>query len=143
MATMEIEGTRVFNRHGRTIRRSKNLVGLRKHYRENPEHVVVKVRESEAYYHVSVFWPRAGHEAKTLWGDWRVLLDWLLARNSWSIERVTFDAPLYDRIEKTEPERFARFRKSGNLLTRHEYITAREAQRRSDAQWEAAKAARA
>lgn len=29
----------------------------------------------------------------TYWGDWRVLLDWLLARRSWNVDRVHFARP--------------------------------------------------
>jgi hypothetical protein len=111
--------TTVYNMHGKVLHTSRNLRGLLEHYRRNPSDVVVKVADRDgASYCVTVFWPN-GDEANSVWADWRVLLDWLKARRSWSINRVTFDAPLYDRIE---PEgRFDVFRKSGINITRHAY----------------------
>jgi len=50
------------------------------------------------------------------------LLDWLAARKSWSINRVTFDAPLYDSIMVENPDAFEAFRKKTcAYLTRHAY----------------------
>lgn len=114
---------RIYDGHGITIRRSKNLLGLLRQYRYNPCDMVVKVkaapRDGRPYnYDVSFFWPN-GDVAETQWADWRVLLVWLKARRSWSIARVTFDAPLYDQHEKEE--RFAQFRKACAPLTRHAY----------------------
>ena len=114
--------TAVYNSLGRTIRRSKNLAGILAHYRAKPEDIVVKVAElksNPSYYEVTFFWP-SGDQGKTIWADWRVLLDWLEARRSWSIARVTFDAPLYD-CYSTDP-RFAAFRKKCAPLTRHAYL---------------------
>jgi hypothetical protein len=73
-------------------------------------------------YEVTLYWPHSGDHAVTYWQDWRVLLDWLKARRSWSIERVTFDAPLYDAIfASTCADRLQDFRKMGVPLTRHAY----------------------
>ena len=116
-----MSGVYVYDRLGRTIRRSKNLRGVIEYYRANPEDIVVKVKEWPDYndYDVTFYWPHSGATAKSRWGDWRILLDWLKARRSWSIDRVTFDTPLYDKHEGNA--RFASFRKSGILLTRHAY----------------------
>lgn len=112
---------RIYNVAGTTIRQSKNLRGVLAHYSANPADLVVKVIEigrTGGYYKVIFYWPN-GDEAITQWGDWRVLLDWLKARRSWSIARVTFDAPLYDKHETDE--RFTSFRKACAPLTRHTY----------------------
>lgn len=116
---------RVYNMHGQTVRTSQNLRGLLTHYRAKPHDVVVKVlglanTGSDGLYPVTFYWPDGDH-AVTHWADWRVLLRWLDARRSWSVARVTFDAPLYDAIEAKEPERFAAFRRRGHTLTRHAY----------------------
>ena len=113
--------TYIYDRLGKTIRRSRNLRGILDHYRAKPEDLVIKVVEHPDYndYDVTFYWPHSGDTAKARWSDWRVLLDWLSARRSWSIDRVTFDAPLYDRAE---PEGlFPAFRKTGVQLTRHAY----------------------
>jgi hypothetical protein len=116
-ATMK---TVVSNRLGQTIRRSRNLRGLLLHYKAKPEDLVIKVTEAEGgHYDVTFYWPHSGDQARTQWADWRVLLDWLLSRRSWSIDRVTFDAPLYDRVK--HEGQFDAFRKSGIYLTRHAY----------------------
>lgn len=115
----------VYDRHGATIRRSINLRGLLTHYRAYPDDLVVKVIEnpiSAGDYNVTFFFAR-GETCLTHWADWRVLLDWIRARRSWSVNRVTFDAPLYDRIDAIERDRFTAFRKSGILLTRHTYAS--------------------
>lgn len=114
--------TYVYDRHGKTIRRSRNLRGIIEHYRANPDDMVVKVVEYPDYgdYDVTFYWPNLGHSAKSRWSDWRVLLDWLKARRSWSIDRVTFDAPLYDAQCDGTPE-IAAMRKFGVPVTRHPY----------------------
>jgi hypothetical protein len=114
----------VYDRQGRTVRRSKNLRGVLTHYRAKPQDIVVKVCDAKLTdgYTVTFYWQDGDHCATTF-ADWRVLLTWLAARRAWSIQRVTFDAPLYDKIEASEPNRFAAFRKTGNLLTRHAYKT--------------------
>jgi hypothetical protein len=112
---------RVYDMHGRTVRQSKNLAGILTHYRSNPADIVVKVVEAEddpSFYEVTFFWPNGDHGV-TRWSDWRVLLDWLKARRSWSIARVTFDARIYDCFS-ADP-RFATFRRDCAPLTRHEY----------------------
>jgi|SRR6185437_8022423 hypothetical protein len=111
---------RIYNMHGATVRSSKNLLGVLTHYRYNPCDIVVKVKEAprdgRPYdYDVTFFWPN-GDKADTQWADWRVLLNWLQARRSWSIARVTFDAPLFDKHENDE--RFTIFRKTCAPLTR-------------------------
>ena len=114
--------TRVYDRHGKTIRKSANLRGVLAHYSAKPDDIVVKVVETGrtgGYYKVTFFWPHSGDEAITQWADWRVLLDWLRARRSWSIARVTFDAPLYDKHENDSC--FCDFRKACAPLTRHAY----------------------
>ena len=115
-------GVCVYDRLGRTIRRSRNLRGLLTHYRKSPDDLVVKVVEHPDYsdYDVTLFWPHTGDTAKCRWVDWRVLLDWLMSRRSWSIARITFDAPLYDKIAH-EP-RIAETRKHGIPVTRHAYL---------------------
>lgn len=41
-----------------------------------------------------------GARATTLWADWRVLLDWLLARRSWAVDRVFVAEPfLLDKVD--------------------------------------------
>lgn len=111
----------VYNLHGATVRRSANLRGVLLHYAAKPDDLVIKVKreESAGRYRVTFFWPRHGDSCETTWQDWRVLLDWLAARRSWSIERVTFDAPLYDACE--HDPRLASFRKNVAPLTRHAY----------------------
>lgn len=114
--------TTVYNMHGKVMRTSRNLRGLLEHYRANPADVVVKVVERDrSSFYATVYWPNGDH-ANSVWEDWRVLLEWLKARRSWSIARVTFDAPLYDKHEASE--QFKRFRETGNLLTRHAYARA-------------------
>lgn len=121
-------GVHIFDALGRTVGRSRNLRGLRDHYRKNPGDMVVKVTETEgapAPYLVVFYWNHGSHdrrEARVEFADWRVLLHFIAARRSWSVDRVTFDAPLYDRIAATEPERFAAFRRTGILITRHAYL---------------------
>lgn len=114
----------VYDRHGATLCRSKNLRGLLTYYRANPDDLVVKVAEdsvSAGNYKVTFFFSNGGAQCLTNWADWRVLLDWIRARRTWSVNRVTFDAPLYDRIDAVERDVFTSFRKSGILLTRHAY----------------------
>lgn len=114
-------GVYVYDMHGKTIRRSANLRGVLAHYRAKPADIVVKVAQNgNGSYNVTFYWPD-GDYALSYWNDWRVLLDWLKARRSWSISRVTFNAPLYDEHEN-DP-RFAAFRKLGIPLTRHAYLT--------------------
>lgn len=98
------------------LAKSQNLRGLLTYYRAHPDDIVVKVEEG---YKVMFFFSHDGAQCQTNWADWRVLLDWIRTRRTWSVNRVTFDAPLYDQIDATE---FASFRKSGILLTRHAYL---------------------
>ncbi len=115
--------TAIYNMHGRTKHRSKNLRGIIEHYRHNPTDLVVKVAEAKddpSHYAVTFFWPN-GDQGVTRWADWRVLLDWLKARRSWSIARVTFDARIYD-CHLADPQ-IAAFRKTGVPLTRHDYLS--------------------
>ena len=117
----------VYDLLGRPLRRSRNLRGVLTHYRAKPADMVVKVRavaDGDSY-EVTYYWPDGDH-AVTSWADWRVLLDWLTARKSWSIARVTFDAPLFDRLDEgggceANRERFAAFRKACAPLTQHTY----------------------
>ena len=120
----------VYSRVGAPLRRPANLRGVLAHYSSNPEDLVVKVKDDNTRggFAVTFFWPRCGDHCETHWHDWRVLLDWLKARRSWSIERVTFDAPLYDRIESdmtnvgiSDSERIRNFRHNCAPLTRHAY----------------------
>jgi hypothetical protein len=138
--------TRIYNLHGVTIRSSANLRGVLAHYRAKPADMTVKVTlADEAWlthsaprealpndatpamyacrcaYAVTFYWPD-GDNAVTHWADWRVLLTWLAARRSWSISRVTFDAPLYDAVA-SDP-RLAAFRRDCAPLTRHAYARA-------------------
>ena len=114
--------TYIYDRHGKRLRYSKNLRGILEHYQRNPADIVIKVKAkdwADAPYTVTFYWPN-GDMADTNWADWRVLLDWLKARRSWSIARVTFDAPLYDA--NYWREEFKQFRaETGNLITRHAY----------------------
>ena len=119
----KLGSTVIYDRLGKTIRRSRNLRGLLEHYRRNPNDLVVKVCasvESPLDYDVTFFWPQNGDQAHVTWADWRVLLNWLKARRSWSIARVTFDAPLYDAQVGGTPEVTA-MRKFGIPVTRHAY----------------------
>ena len=115
--------TLIFDRHGATISKSKNLAGLMRYYSAHPADLVIKVRECPNGFAVTFFFDD-GVEAHTVWGDWRVLLDWLRARRSWSIKRVTFHTPLYDYIEG-QPEgakRFGAFRANMHtIITAHTY----------------------
>lgn len=113
--------TFVYDRFGKTVRRSRNLRGIIEHYRKNPDDLVVKVIEHSDYgdYDVTFYWPNLGFTAKARWNDWRVLLGWLASRRSWSIDRVTFDAPLYDKHAGST--QFTAFRATGVYLTRHAY----------------------
>ena len=113
----------IYDRLGRTIRRSRNLRGVLEHYRKHPDDMTVKVRPlPEHHYKVTFYWPSRGESGESIWADWRVLLDWLAARKSWSINRVTFDAPLYDSIMVEDPDAFEAFRKKTCVyLTRHAY----------------------
>lgn len=113
-------GVYVYDMHGKTIRKSRNLRGVIEHYRANPCDMVVKVIEWPDYGDYDVtFYFGDGDSAKARFADWRVLLDWLKARRSWSIARVTFDAPLFDKHEGDS--RLALFRKQCAPLTRHAY----------------------
>ena len=114
---------KVYDMLGRTTRSSKNLRGILDHYSAKPADLVIKVCQSRIdphNYEVTFFWPDGDHGV-TKWADWRILLDWLRARRSWSISRVTFDAPLYD-YHLDDPQ-IAEFRKLCAPLTRHAYLT--------------------
>jgi hypothetical protein len=115
--------THIYDRLGKTIRRSRNLRGLMDHYRAKPEDVVIKVTQDKDYrnYPVTVFWPISGDQGHATFADWRVLLDWIGARRSWSVQRVTFDAPLYDLF--CDDARVSDLRKAGIPVTRHAYAS--------------------
>ena len=121
---------------GRPLRRSKNLAGVLAHNRARRgdwrgNDVIVKVERdyvdssrtalNSSDYTVTFYWP-GGDNARTKWADWRVLLDWLKSRRSWSIARVTFDLPVYESIESSPcAPRLAAFRRDVAPLTCHAY----------------------
>jgi len=112
--------TLITDRLNHTINRSKNLRGLLDHYRKWPEDLVVKVLQSpNGQYDVTFFWPR-GDQAHCKWADCYVLIYWLASRRSWSIDRVTFDAPLYDSLGHSNAA-FEALRTKGIPVTRHAY----------------------
>lgn len=44
-----------------------------------------------------------GAECSVTWQDWRVFLTWILARRSWSVDRITVKgADLYEMINKDD-----------------------------------------
>lgn len=113
--------TRIYDRLGQTIRRSQDLRGLLEHVRRNRDDLVIKITESDNKYQVTVYWPASGEHGCTTFVDWRVLLDWLASRRSWSIDKIKIDAPLYDRIEVEAAPLFALLRKNGTYVFRHAY----------------------
>lgn len=78
-----MSGTVIYDGHGATVARSKNLRGLlrfaSKHY---VSVITIKPTLSDPPYEV-VFYFDGGYQAVTQWQDWRALLEWLHARKSW------------------------------------------------------------
>jgi hypothetical protein len=106
--------TRVFDRLGKTIRRSQNLRAILVHATKKPVNVVEIRALNDGYIGVAFHFD-GGDAAISTWSDWRVVLDWIAARRSWSVERVTLSAPLFNRAQQTS--RVATIRKRGTLVT--------------------------
>lgn len=93
---------RVCDRLHKTVRSSKNLAAVLVHARRNPV-TVVEVRRldredfAEQFYGVAFHFDD-GSSALTTWADWTVVLEWLAARRSWSIDRVNLDMDLYEPL---------------------------------------------
>lgn len=62
-----------------------------------------------------IFYFDDGATCETFWQDWRVLLDWLKARRSWSVTRVTLK-PEGPNVPHNDP-RLAALRKRGTATT--------------------------
>lgn len=107
---------RVYDRLSRITRQSKNLAATRhatKHWVK-----FVEMRQLESGNYGVVFWYNNGDSAVTTWADWRVALDWIIARRSWnSIERIGMSAPLY--MVAATSRAVETIRKSGTIV--HSY----------------------
>ena len=84
----------IFDGHGRTVATSKNLRGVLTFARKHPVDVVTVAHGvADHTYSVTFYFSNAGSIAftcETTWQDWRVVMQWIAARRSWSVERVTF-----------------------------------------------------
>lgn len=72
----------------------KNLAVVMRYARKSP---VYRVRvdvsvNNPTQYAVTFYFDDQTH-CLTIWNDWRVLLDWVLARRSWGVDRVYFAHP--------------------------------------------------
>ena len=105
--------TRVCNRLGYTVRTSRNLRGVLEHARRHNVDVV-ELRELEAGHYGVAFHFDNGDTALTNWADWRVLLDWILSRRSWSVTRVSVDASLFPVVDAHTST--TAIRKTGTLV---------------------------
>lgn len=100
--------------------RGKNLAVVLRWARKYPVEVIridYAVNEGQVCNYAVTFYfdPEGGipYQSLTYWGDWRVLLDWLLARRSWTaLHRVRFAHPGTFELAHVD-ERTAALRKRG------------------------------
>jgi hypothetical protein len=104
---------RVCDRHGVTIRKSKNLAAVLRHASRHPVNVV-EIRQLNPGYYGVAFHYYGGDSALTCFSDWRVALSFILARRSWSVERVSIDPELWPRATETRSAQL--IRKRGTIV---------------------------
>ena len=104
--------------HGKTVATSKNLRGILSFAREHPVNVVTVADNGAGDYQVAFYFDgRLPYSAVTSWADWRVLLRWLAARRSWSIERITILGKAFYEKMNFEPNELCRLRQNGTIVT--------------------------
>lgn len=112
----------VYDRLGITVTRGAGLRPVLRHARKSSVNVVSCKPNSHDGYYVE-FWFDDGARCGTQWADWRVLLDWLHARRSWSVGRLTFDRILEQRVivDGIWDSRIKRLQAQGTVVTIHAY----------------------
>lgn len=82
--------------HVDTLMEGKNLAVVTRYARVSPV-VVVRIRRSVTDVRNTIldFEYDDGAHCVTYWADWRVALDWIRARRSWSVDRVLVSDGLY------------------------------------------------
>lgn len=117
---------RICDFHGRTVATSQNLRGITNFAASHPVDVVTIERcykNASICYEVKFYFlnarsePYSGHySAEAEWADSAVFFEWLVARRSWSITRVTIIGnALWDQWHESRPA--AKLRKKGTLVT--------------------------
>lgn len=119
-ATLRIHS--VYDRLGKTVTRGAGLRPVLRHASKSPVNVISCKPNSSGGYYVE-FWFDDGARCGTQWSDWRVLLDWLHRRRSWSVGRFTFDRTLeaYVIVDGSWLPRIKRLQATGTVVTLHAY----------------------
>jgi hypothetical protein len=84
---------RITDFHGKTVATGRNLACVMRFAAKHPVDVVVVEAMPDQSYRVEFYFsnPHGAHfQTVTTWADSRVLVDWLAARRSWAVERITF-----------------------------------------------------
>lgn len=102
--------------HVDTLMQGKNLAVVMRYARVSPV-VVVRIRRSvTGPSTVLDFEYDDGAHCVTYWADWRVALDWIRARRSWSVDRVLVSDGMYADMAQQKPQALAAIRKRGTLV---------------------------
>ena len=109
---------RIADFHGKTVATSKNLRGVLAFARKHPVNVVTVADKGNGNYEVIFYFEGClPYSAVTNWADWRVLLQWLVSRKSWSVERITIlGKAFYDHMN-FEPNELCTLRQNGTIVT--------------------------
>lgn len=113
----------VYDRLGKTITRGDGLRPVLRHARQSPVNVISCKPIGERY--AVTFHYDDGASCATWWNDWRVLCDWLSARRSWGVNRLTFHTTMQSDIFAADGNgwdaRIKRIQKAGTTVTVHDY----------------------
>lgn len=86
--------TRITDRLHNVLMRGKGLRPILRYAAHHPVDAIrVDYSVNEPSQYAVTFYFADGAQGLTRWGDWRVLVDWLLARRSWSFHRLRFAPP--------------------------------------------------
>lgn len=90
--------TMIYDMHGRTVRRSKNLASIIRHAKDHELHTVrITASTIPGGCRDVQFWFTGGDNAETEWADWRVLLTWLVSRRNACPAYLKMPQILFDR----------------------------------------------
>lgn len=118
---------RIYDRIGKRIMCGKGLRPVIRYARLSPVNVISckPIDGGSRGQYAVTFHYDDGASCATWWADWRVLCDWLSARRSWGVNRLTFhstmQADLFAADGQGWCERIKRIQKAGTAVTVHNY----------------------
>jgi hypothetical protein len=117
---------RIYDRLGKQVMSGKGLRPVLRYVRTSPVNVISckPIDGGDRGQYAVTFYFDNGASCSTWWQDWRVLCDWLTARKSWGVNRLTFHTTMQGDI-LTEDHgwnaRIKRIQKAGTVVTTHNY----------------------